>query len=256
MNQTFKLSIREQIALIDVIDALGRVTTSEQFCACLDTDMQRVFPHEMLACGIANLEGENVIPYRLLLNHFPQSYMDSLKTEDGGFNSALIERWRAIRKPVLVELEHDVEGWPQDWLDNAKQYAFRNFAQNGIIDFPGATGSSFSFARIPGRLTEKHAYLLTHLAPHLHIALMRSMTAEAASTQAEQKAALPPTFTSRQLEVLQWLCNGKTNWEIGQILGTTEDTIKYHLSQVFTKLEVSSRAQAVAAALRMKIIKY
>lgn len=254
MDSTLKMSIHERLALLDLVDVLDQISTAAEFCICMDTDMQRIFPHEMMVCGIANLEGENIMPYRMLLNHFPQAYMDSLRTADGGINSALIERWRATRKPVLVELDHNIDDWPATWVENARKHGFKNFAQHGFIDFAGATGSSFAFSGLPGRLRAKHAYILTHIVPHLHIALMKSMTEY---TEPSKPPSPPSTIalTSRQQEVLQWLSSGKTNWEIGQILGTTEDTIKYHLSQIFSKLHVSSRAQAVAEALRLNIIK-
>jgi DNA-binding CsgD family transcriptional regulator len=49
--------------------------------------------------------------------------------------------------------------------------------------------------------------------------------------------------------ILNWIKNGKTNWEVGQILGVTERTVRFHLASIFSKLDVTSRSQAVAAAM-------
>ncbi|GHH05987.1 helix-turn-helix transcriptional regulator [Pseudodonghicola xiamenensis] len=53
-------------------------------------------------------------------------------------------------------------------------------------------------------------------------------------------------LSKHQLEILRWVARGKTNREIAIILGSTRRTIDYHMQQILNKLEVSSRAQAVA----------
>ena len=56
-------------------------------------------------------------------------------------------------------------------------------------------------------------------------------------------------LTPRQREVIHWVVNGKSNWEIAQIIGCTEATVKKHLQQIYKKLNVENRMSA-AAALR------
>lgn len=55
-------------------------------------------------------------------------------------------------------------------------------------------------------------------------------------------------LTSREAEVLAWVARGKTDAQIGQLLGISHRTVDKHLENVFRKLEVSSRAAAVARA--------
>lgn len=57
------------------------------------------------------------------------------------------------------------------------------------------------------------------------------------------------TLSSRELTVLLWITTGKTNREIGTILGVRERTIRFHVENIFAKLDVMSRAQAIAVAL-------
>lgn len=52
-------------------------------------------------------------------------------------------------------------------------------------------------------------------------------------------------LTSRELDCLHWAAQGKTNWEIGEILEISENTVRFHFKNIFAKLEVSSRSQAV-----------
>lgn len=53
-------------------------------------------------------------------------------------------------------------------------------------------------------------------------------------------------LSDRETEIVQWVCQGKTNYEIGMILGISAFTVKNHLQRIFRKLDVCNRAQAVA----------
>ena len=55
-------------------------------------------------------------------------------------------------------------------------------------------------------------------------------------------------LTRRQIDVLRLLSQGKSNREIGGVLGLTEGTVKLHVSAVLKALQVSNRTQAVLAA--------
>jgi DNA-binding NarL/FixJ family response regulator len=54
----------------------------------------------------------------------------------------------------------------------------------------------------------------------------------------------PSSLTSRELEVLQLVAGGATNGEIAQKLWVTEQTVKFHLSNVYRKLQVGNRTEA------------
>lgn len=67
-----------------------------------------------------------------------------------------------------------------------------------------------------------------------------------------KQAALPEdstNLTAKELEVLKWVQEGKTNEEIGIILGRTKWTVKFHLKNVMRKLDVTSRTQAVSKSI-------
>lgn len=58
-------------------------------------------------------------------------------------------------------------------------------------------------------------------------------------------------FTRREAEVVVLLTEGKTNVEIGQLLGISPRTVQTYLEKVFTKLAVHTRAAAVGRALQL-----
>ena len=51
-------------------------------------------------------------------------------------------------------------------------------------------------------------------------------------------------LTTRELEILQLVARGSTNGEIARRLWVTEQTVKFHLSNIYRKLEVGNRTQA------------
>ena len=67
----------------------------------------------------------------------------------------------------------------------------------------------------------------------------------AAVTPARARGRALKRLTARETEVLSWLPQGKTNWEIGRILGVAEKTVGKHLENIFAKLHVENRLTAV-----------
>jgi DNA-binding NarL/FixJ family response regulator len=53
-----------------------------------------------------------------------------------------------------------------------------------------------------------------------------------------------PDLTARELEILQWVAAGASNSAIARELFVTEQTVKFHLSNVYRKLGVANRTQA------------
>ena len=72
-----------------------------------------------------------------------------------------------------------------------------------------------------------------------------------ASTAADDKGML----TSRQLEILPLLAEGMQNKQIADALNVTEGTVKQHLKDLFRRLEVRNRTQAVKEARRLGLVR-
>jgi DNA-binding CsgD family transcriptional regulator len=62
----------------------------------------------------------------------------------------------------------------------------------------------------------------------------------------------PASLTAREIEVLGLLATGRTNRAIAERLGISEKTVARHLSNIFIKIGVSTRAAATAYAYRHK----
>lgn len=79
--------------------------------------------------------------------------------------------------------------------------------------------------------------------------------------QAVGRIALPnllpaeiESLTARELECLRWAADGKTAWEIGQILSISERTAVFHLRNATKKLQAINKTQAVVRAIAFGLI--
>jgi LuxR family quorum-sensing system transcriptional regulator SolR len=59
---------------------------------------------------------------------------------------------------------------------------------------------------------------------------------------------LSVALTARETEVLRWTAEGKTSYEIGQILHIAERTVNFHIKNIIDKLGVSNKTQAAVKA--------
>lgn len=87
--------------------------------------------------------------------------------------------------------------------------------------------------------------LMAVMAPHLHAALNNIHFFE----HMRKKEAIK--LSKRELEVLYWISRGKTNQEIGIILGVSCFTVKNHIANIFDKMDVVNRAQATEKAFEL-----
>ena len=76
-----------------------------------------------------------------------------------------------------------------------------------------------------------------------------------AATLMRRAASPEPRMTEREVEVLELLADGQGNREMARALFVSEATVKSHLSHIYTKLGVDTRAGAVAAAIEQRIIR-
>jgi DNA-binding CsgD family transcriptional regulator len=88
--------------------------------------------------------------------------------------------------------------------------------------------------------SERDRLLLTLLRPHL-VGLRDRVEAERRTV---------PVLTPRQVELLRRVAHGETNRQIARSLGLSEGTVRKHLENIYGRLQVSSRTEALAAVPR------
>lgn len=68
-------------------------------------------------------------------------------------------------------------------------------------------------------------------------------------------AAEPAKLSERELEVLRWIAEGKTSSETASILGISERTVTYHITNILFKLDAVNKTQAVVKAVMLRLIR-
>jgi len=62
-------------------------------------------------------------------------------------------------------------------------------------------------------------------------------------------------LTVRELETLTWIARGHSNLQIAREVGVTEDTVKFHVKNILSKMAVESRGKAVALGLKNGLVR-
>lgn len=84
-----------------------------------------------------------------------------------------------------------------------------------------------------------------------------TLSPEAAHALIQATTQRPPLghdLTEREQTVLVWMVTGLNNSEIAEKLGVSPSTIKSHVSHILSKLDVTSRTEAVAVAVRHHLV--
>lgn len=180
--------------------------------------------------------------------------------------SSFPERWASLARarnynwndsPIFAACKVSVAGFV--WRDIArkialspKQYEALNAArQRGIGD--GFTAPCTLQSGVSGSVSyamdgEKPApFDFLHAAQY--IAGFAYEAGLRISTRNRFPTPPPPELTTRQLECVLLVARGKTDWEIGMLLGISKETAHKHIQLAMNKLGVTSRTQMVVRAL-------
>jgi transcriptional regulator EpsA len=152
------------------------------------------------------------------------------------------------RLPALI----DVGAPARQPLDGFRAEVARAGFDSVLVHGTGPTSAGGSVFLLFGLLTRpdaRHAYFLELLLPYLHLALGRLPPAR----MAEGGAPARP-LSARETEIIGWLRAGKSNDEMGRILGISALTVKNHLQRIYRTLGVSNRAHALARCMELRLL--
>jgi DNA-binding CsgD family transcriptional regulator len=206
--------------------------------ASLVSSVGPIIPHEFSACGSFNI---------------PKNILQISHTS---FNAELNELYVGqgfVTDPAIQLLQRTQIGTvsSEDCLDLTIPKEVMNLKLDfGVktclsVGVRGSLGSSsyFVLSNFDQRLVEKLRGTMHILAPHFHLAYMRAISRSEGSNFSPPKARL----TAREEEIMRWVAEGKTNWEISIILHVSLNTVKFHLKNIYQKLGgVENRWSAVA----------
>jgi len=242
-------------ALILNLDASLRVHARKHFFTWTQGLLQSLLPHEVLICALRTSEQP---PFRV--DSFSSRVADAAifsepLMRDISLVPRLIEAWQDHHYlPVMFDplqasaighgaLAHELE-----------RVGATQMVMHGCHDVDGEVASFFVFACRADVLGLRRLYLVQLLVPFLHAAWVRSQM-HAGKRGAEPTQQGDVVVTAREQEILKWIYLGKSNSEIGLILGISPLTVKNHVQNLLRKLNVVNRAQAVGKALDARILR-
>lgn len=123
-------------------------------------------------------------------------------------------------------------------MDRATDFGLNHGISSGV-NGERCRGSIFSFSARQDRFEGRHKKVLDIITPHIHQALVKA---------SERTARINAPLSKREKEVLVWMKEGKTNWEISLILLISERTVKFHVQNIERKLNAVNKAHAIAIA--------
>ncbi|HEY7706763.1 MAG TPA: response regulator transcription factor [Gaiellaceae bacterium] len=155
--------------------------------------------------------------------HRPDLLITELEGVNGELSGlALIERSRAAVpsvRPIVLSMHQDSQIIDAALVAGASAYVVKTAHPE---DLASAVRQAFSHS--------------------VYLAGRRNLTPAPAEPVAE--AADEPGLTRRELEILRLVAEGHSNAQLARMLWVTEQTVKFHLSNIYRKLDVANRTEA------------
>src|SRR5882672_4107833 len=173
---------------------------------------------------------------------------------EAGDGEQAIEQWRRLRPDVVLM---DLRMPRLEGVEAIKRIRAED-PKAGIIVLTTFDHDEDIYA---GLRAGAKAYLLKDVQPEELFRCIRTVHAGEAYLQPKVAAKLAQRvqeepLTERETQILKLLAEGKSNRAIGQFLFIAESTVKSHLKSLFVKLDVTSRAEAIALAARKGLVKF
>jgi DNA-binding CsgD family transcriptional regulator len=175
-----------------------------------------------------------------------------MQEQDGILKTFLMPQWLESGQPQSFDMLRNNPDLDSGSVEKFLASGLRNIVAHGMYDISREHLSFFSFHQLPYPPRAEQEKTLKMIVPAMHAAMMRCMPVHLST---ETKSAVKPlALTAREVEVLSWIKQGKTNGEIGSILGISPHTVKHQVKSVMVKLRVNTRGQAVVEGMRKRHI--
>jgi len=250
MHNANELSDEECGHLARILLASRRVSLRHHFFSWVHGPLQSLIPHEILLCGVADESGYLLHERFTACRYFKDDHYQRVIHPGNGLVNHLVQEWQIAGVPRLIAA---LPGEPGGWNARLLDLELKNVAFHGMGWINGQIRGYASFSRVRAPFDSRLELYLDILLPHLLTTLARVLANEA---RAQIHTRHPVSLvTAREVEVLAWVREGKTNDEIAAILGLSMLTVKNHLRHAMKKLVVRTRGQAVAKAIALGFLR-
>ena len=249
-----------RIVFIEVIKESLRIKSKTDLFNWLQRGIQYLIGHDVFVYGLRASESD-VFQYNYFTTtlEFTDTQFQSFTEANAGLIHRVFKDWQINNKPVFVNSDLPTKEHENYNVLNISQgdmlaSKLNQFVLHGYGDNNSRISSMVIFGRMSGPVNDYTSCLLQLLIPYFHCALIKVFANGGIKQLYENQRSMVKPITRRELEVLQWLYTGKTNWEIALILGISHTTVKNHVQNIIRKLGVENRRQAGIKALRLGFI--
>lgn len=184
---------------------------------------------------------------RRYCHRFPLDIWHSILAQKTSAPFPLFRNWVAKRKPIILGEISENTAAREETASHIRRSEVQALLLHGALD-PSDSRGIMLVAINPMRTNSAQiGSWLEVILPKLY-RIVSSLPSDQRNPSGKLGTS-PEKPSDRHLsvaeqQVLKWLSQGKTNWEIAMILNRSENTIKHQVASIFTKLNVTTRAQA------------
>lgn len=230
----------------DVIRALNQQANQEAiFCKLLEFAQDMGFEH--CAYGL-RLTLPITNPRFFLVNNYPAQWRERYATAGYLLIDPTVEHGRRSQTPIVWS--NAVFARAGDMWTEAQDFGLKFGLAQSTFDGNGGVGM-VTFARSRNQITEREMDEIQDrcrwLVNATHDAFSRVLAGIA-------KPALERELTSREIEILKWMADGKTSKEASEILSISLDTVNFHMKNAIAKLGSTNKTAAVVRAVVLGLL--
>lgn len=254
MEDDSLIRTREELDVLLVnVEAAVRVKKRSDFFSWVQGVFQAMLAHEILICALADRASRAYRMEWMASRPIEEQRFAELCNGTGGLVHRLIALWeQAGRRPLLLKGGDRGAGMELGITAEIQRLDLDEVVAHGIPDVDGYAACFFSFSKLPGGLRPTSARTLELLVPYLHSAWARAVC-DGGRQPPGNLVVAREILTGREVEILNWVEQGKSNGEIAQILSISHLTVKNHVQKILRKLNVQNRAQAVAKGISLNL---
>jgi len=238
----------------DFVEQANKATTRNELFQIYSRTIQTYGLDKVLFCCVSDHRDVNVMPEERFKHNYPNDWM-SYYFEHGydkidpvplyGINKAEGYFWEEI--PPNMMLNKDQEKC-LIYGEEAGLYNGISIPLRGPNNALAGVSLASSEKRDSFDTIELHRDLLTAFSNHLYICFRR--LCEHQDNQPVKNYVL----SDKERDILSWAARGKTDYEIGIILGISNHTVDWHMRNIFKKLEANHRVLAIVKAISYGLI--
>jgi DNA-binding CsgD family transcriptional regulator len=188
----------------------------------------------------------------ITVDNTPRAYKEAFFNPQNGRRDPVMQHCKRKSVPIIWDQSTYVtQGLGDKWEEQA-----RFGLGNGIcLALHMPEGRHFILGVERDRPAPADAVELTRLVADLQLFAVHAQDAALRIFVPNSVDPSLPSLTPRELESLRWTMEGKTAWEVGDVLGITERTAALHLNNATHKLSCINKHQAVLKALKLGLLR-